>query len=72
MIREGLHWADVLFMVVVIGTAGALFNEPIYVEIPLVLVAAFVWKYVREWLGVAATVRADAIRRGRHRVGPKR
>jgi hypothetical protein len=71
VIREGIHWADGLFLLVVIGAVGIV-DPPIYVGLPVVLVAASVWKHVREWLGIADTVRADAIRRGRHRVGPKR
>jgi hypothetical protein len=45
--------------------AFALVEAPLYIEIPLLFVAAFAWKHVREWVGVARIVREEAARRER-------
>jgi hypothetical protein len=60
--KKGLHRADVAFLFVAV-VVFAVVRGPLYIEIPLLFVAAFAWKHIREWIGVGRVVREEALRR---------
>lgn len=44
-------------------TVSAVVKGPVYVELPLLLVAGFAWKHIRRWLGIERVVREEALLR---------
>jgi hypothetical protein len=63
MIKAGVHWADVSFLLILLTVFATLVDARFYIELPLVLVAAFAWTRGRKWLGVGRIVREDTARR---------